>query len=224
MAKKLNPDGIPTDIPSVSGRKRGGLFRGLTRGGRSKPARQGSGDAATAGPSVSRPNTIFPDEPPTRPATRPPRGPTPGPGPLRPRTDEPRTKIAGGWRSRIDPVVGWLVIIEGPGKGSAIQIGNGQNSVGRGAGARVRIDFGDPEISRERHATVTYDPKHNKFYIGNGDGPNMTYLDGDPVLAPTPLNSRSTLSIGRTTLRFVAFCDQDFSWQAQEQEGAGERQ
>ena len=236
MAKKLNPDGIPTDIPSVNRKKRKTLFKGLGRGRKSKPAGQGSGDEPTAGPSRARPGGIFPDEPPTRPATRAPRRVPSATGSVRPRTDEPRTTIAGRLPrreaphpggapetqelpgpfrpdARTDPVVGWLVVTGGPGKGSAIQIGNGHNSIGRGATARARIDFGDRQISRDTHAIVTYDPKHNRFYIQQGTGANLTYLEEDPVLAATPLKSGSTISLGATTLRFVALCNEDFSWQ-----------
>ena len=41
-----------------------------------------------------------------------------------------------------DPPVGWLVVIRGPGKGRVLTLGNGMNSLGRGADARVRINFG----------------------------------------------------------------------------------
>ena len=116
----------------------------------------------------------------------------------------------------VDPVVGWLVVVDGPGKGSAVRLGNGQNGVGRGGAARARLDFGDRQISRETHAVVTYDPKNNRFWVSQGSGTNLTYLGDSPVLAPTPLQPGARIVMGETTLRFVAFCDEDFTWAGSE--------
>ena len=112
-----------------------------------------------------------------------------------------------------DPVTGWLVVTAGPGKGRVCRLGNGVNSLGRGEGARVRIDFGDDGISREGHAVLTYDPRGRKYYLQHGGGMNLTYLGDEPVLAPTPLAPMQEISIGATTLRFVPLCGPDFDWQ-----------
>ena len=86
-----------------------------------------------------------------------------------------------------DPVVGWLVIVEGPGKGRAMQLGYGSNSIGRGETDRINLNFGDDQISRGGHATVTYDPRGRKFYVQHGGGTNLTYLNDQPVLTPIEL-------------------------------------
>lgn len=70
--------------------------------------------------------------------------------------------------AQIHPVTGWLVVVDGPGKGSAAQLGFGHNTIGRGPAMRVRLDFGDRKISRDTHATLTYDPKGNAFYLQQG--------------------------------------------------------
>ena len=118
-----------------------------------------------------------------------------------------------------DPVTGWLVVIAGPGKGRVCRLGSGVNSLGRGEGARVRIDFGDDGISREGHAVLTYDPRGRKYYLQHGGGMNLTYLGDEPVLAPTPLAPMQEISIGATTLRFVPLCGTDFDWQDLEDAG-----
>lgn len=118
-----------------------------------------------------------------------------------------------------DPVTGWLVVIAGPGKGRVCRLGNGANSLGRGEGARVRIDFGDDGISREGHAVLTYDPRGRKYYLQHGGGVNLTYLGDEPVLAPTPLAPMQVISLGATTLRFVPLCGPDFDWQDLEDAG-----
>jgi len=111
-----------------------------------------------------------------------------------------------------DPVVGWLVIENGPGRGSAVQVGVGMNSVGRGADQRIRIDFGDTAISSVKHFFVSYDPRSRQFGVHRGDGPNITYLNGAPIYGSEVLPTMAQIEVGSTTLRFVALCGEDFSW------------
>lgn len=113
-----------------------------------------------------------------------------------------------------DPVVGWLVIIGGPGQGRALALGYGRNSIARGPKARISLDFGDLEISRDEHAVLTYDPKGRRFYLQHGGGTNLTYLNEQPVLVPTELQGREIIWLGQTQLRFVPFCGEDFDWQS----------
>ena len=112
-----------------------------------------------------------------------------------------------------DPPVGWLVVIRGPGQGRFVAIGNGSNSVGRDEDDRIRIDFGDETISRRGHSTITYDPRGKKFYLQHGSGKNLTYLEGNPVLAPTELAGFSRIAIGNTELLFVPLCCEQFDWE-----------
>lgn len=116
-----------------------------------------------------------------------------------------------------DPVVGWLVIVDGPGRGAAVPLGYGMNSIGRASTERVQIDFGDDEISRSQHALVTYDPKSRKFFVQHGGGRNLTYLgaDSQPVLTPIELTGGEEINVGSTKLRFVPFCGAEFDWNDQ---------
>ena len=111
-----------------------------------------------------------------------------------------------------DPPVGWLVVVRGPGKGSVLTLGNGMNAIGRGTSARVRLDFGDGNISRANHARIAYDPRERRWLLSHGDGANLTYLNGEVVMAPVPIASGAQIQIGETTLRFQAFCSQEFDW------------
>jgi hypothetical protein len=111
-----------------------------------------------------------------------------------------------------DPVVGWLVIIDGPGKGNFVHLGSGMNKVGRDRGQRVSLDFGDDGISRENHAIVTFDPLGRKFYIQQGTGTNLVYVGGAPVLIPTEISDRAEIRMGDTRLLFVALCGERFGW------------
>ena len=171
-------------------------------------------------------------EDPTIPMQQRPTAPRDGaPAPDAGRSDEEeRTRINTGGRTRRkdpqpseestektngmdDPVVGWLAIVAGPGKGRALQLGYGSNAIGRGETARVKLNFGDDQISRGGHAIVTYDPRGRKFYLQHGGGTNLTYLGDMPVLAPAELPALSHISIGETVLRFVPLCGDAFDWQ-----------
>lgn len=111
-----------------------------------------------------------------------------------------------------EPVVGWLVVTKGPGRGRSLILSYGVNSIGRSSSERVCLDFGDEEISRQRHALVTYDPKGKKFYLQNGEGVNLTYIADIPVLQTTELKGGETIALGKTELHFVAFCGINFDW------------
>ena len=111
-----------------------------------------------------------------------------------------------------EPVVGWLVVVEGPGKGQSVKLGYGMNSIGRGAEERVSLNFGDEEISRHGHAMLTYDSKGRKFYIQHGGGTNLTYLGESPVLQPHEIKGREIIGIGKTQLCFIPLCGPDFEW------------
>ena len=115
-----------------------------------------------------------------------------------------------------DPPAGWLVIVDGPGRGRAVTLGLHHNSIGRDAENRVALDYGDETISRRRHLVVTCDPEGRRFYVTPGDATNLSYLNDQPVLAPMPLEPSARIRTGRTTLRFVPLLGPDFSW-----DGAG---
>ena len=111
------------------------------------------------------------------------------------------------------PVVGWLVIVDGLGRGRAREIVPGRNAVGRGADNDISLDFGDSQISRDKHAVISYDPRGRRFYLQHGEGANLTYLNDQPVLSPCELEAFSQITLGDTVLRFVPFCGDDFDWQ-----------
>lgn len=104
-----------------------------------------------------------------------------------------------------DPVVGWLVVVKGPGKGKSLEIGLGANTLGRSEQQKLRVDFGDRHISRERHAILIYEPTTQKYFLQSGDARNLTYIGSQLVLSPTELLGGETIVVGETHLRFVPF-------------------
>lgn len=122
---------------------------------------------------------------------------TPAPGPANPMTD---------------PVAGWLVIVQGPGRGASVQVGYGWSTVGREPGNRMVLDFGDGSITGQDHARILYDPETREFGITNSRGVNPTRVNGKAIHAVVPLVAGDLVKIGSTALRFVPFCGPDFDW------------
>lgn len=115
-----------------------------------------------------------------------------------------------------DPVVGWLVVKAGPGRGQCCLIHYGQNSIGRGNSQRISLDFGDERISRDAHAFIIFDDKQRKFYIRDNGKSNLVRHNGGVVMMPTELKQGDEIAIGETTLLFVPLCGPDFDWSSKD--------
>lgn len=115
----------------------------------------------------------------------------------------------------VDPVVGWLVCIEGPDRGRDYRVRSGRNFIGRAQQMHICIG-GDPAVSREKHAAVSYDPKQGCFKLLPGEGSGLTYVNEDTVEVPVELKPYDTIEVGETKLTFVPFCGEHFRWTAPE--------
>ena len=107
---------------------------------------------------------------------------------------------------------GWIVVIEGPGRGASFAVHAGVSQIGRGEDQTVRLDFGDTSISRNNHAAVAFDTEQSKFFLGHGGKSNLVRLNGKPVLSTEEMANGDEIRIGETLLKFVAFCGDEFSW------------
>lgn len=111
------------------------------------------------------------------------------------------------------PVVGWLVVIEGPGRGDFRPIFYGNNTVGRSPSQRIALNFGDDAISSEEQAYIQYNYKKREFlFIPNLAKPNILEVNEDNPSGPIPLNSYDKIRIGETTLIFISLCGDRFEW------------
>ncbi|MGB7433492.1 MAG: FHA domain-containing protein [Ahrensia sp.] len=140
-----------------------------------------------------------------------------------PHDTEPKTRMISGFSKNFDDAptaadavhelaVGWLVVVNGPGRGCSREIYYGMNSVGRSPDERISIDFGDTSISREAHAYIVYDEKQADFYIQHGGKSNLVRLNGSPVLAPQPLKHGDRIEMGKSELLFIPLCGESFNW------------
>lgn len=107
---------------------------------------------------------------------------------------------------------GWIVVISGPGRGASFSLYAGVSQIGRGEGQTVRLDFGDTSISRDNHAAVAFDEEQGKFFLGHGGKSNLVRLNGQPVLSTEEMVDGDEIRIGETSLKFIALCGDEFSW------------
>ncbi len=107
---------------------------------------------------------------------------------------------------------GWLVVVDGPGRGAHFAVTMSVSSIGRAADQAISLNFGDASISRQNHAAIAYDAEQNRFFLGHGNKSNIVRRNGQPVLATEELTQGDVIRIGKTSLRFVALCGDDFTW------------
>lgn len=110
-----------------------------------------------------------------------------------------------------EPVVGWMVVIEGAHFGEDFKLKTGKNFIGRSKGMDVALT-GDGTVSREKHAIVLYEPKSNVFLVQPGDAKELCYLNDKVVLTATEIKAYDILSVGATKLLFIPCCSEQFNW------------
>ena len=110
-----------------------------------------------------------------------------------------------------EPVVGWLVSIEGSTFGMDFKLKTGRNFIGRAPDMDVSLT-GDASISRDKHAIILYEPRGNVFLVQPGDAKELFYLNDKVVLGATEINAYDVLSLGNTKLLFIPCCSDKFNW------------
>ncbi len=146
---------------------------------------------------------------------------------VRGKVDAPELPVAGDSRTQVvrgkpkiaragfdqDPVVGWLVVIGGPGLGAFRPIHEGNNAIGRNASQRIPLDFGDTTISAEEQAYIRYDSMDRSFlFVPNLSKTNVVSVNNKRPTAAVKLEVMDVIGMGRTQLAFVPFCGEEFDW------------
>ena len=112
-----------------------------------------------------------------------------------------------------DPVVGWLVVVGGPGLGAFRPIYEGNNTIGRASTQRIPLDFGDDAISSEEQAYLRYDSIDRKFLlVPNLAKTNIVAVNEKKPTGAIELSAMDLVTVGRTQLAFVPFCGMEFDW------------
>ena len=111
----------------------------------------------------------------------------------------------------MDPVVGWLVCVEGKDRGRDYRIRSSKNFIGRSERMQICIK-GDDSISREKHAAIRFNPKKQTFSLLPGESTELVYLNEEVVDVPMELKSYDIIELGQTKLMFVPLCGEHFQW------------
>jgi hypothetical protein len=112
-----------------------------------------------------------------------------------------------------DPVVGWLVVVGGPGLGAHRSIYEGNNTVGRAPSQRIPVDFGDDTISSEEQVYIRYDSHDRSFlFVPNLAKTNVVQVNDKKPTGAVALQAMDVITMGRTQLVFVPFCGPEFDW------------
>ena len=91
-------------------------------------------------------------------------------------------------------------------------VGVGRNTLGRDQGNRIALPFGDTQISRTVHLWINYDHLSRAFSVTPGNSSNLAHMNGAAIEERMALADGAMIMIGRTGLRFVAFCGDRFDW------------
>lgn len=110
----------------------------------------------------------------------------------------------------LSPVVGWLAIIAGPGRGQVLALRYGVNDIGRSDKSRIRLDFGDSAILPDNHAAIIYTARSRRFYLQSLTA--AVELNGQPAQDSLELAGGEILQLAQTRLRFIPLCGSDFDW------------
>jgi hypothetical protein len=113
----------------------------------------------------------------------------------------------------VDPVVGWLVSINGKSKGKDYKLLGRVNTIGRSKKMDICLED-DKTVSDENHARISYSDRNNRFTINIAEGKNLFYVNGEEILEATQLNAFDVIEFSdESTLIFVPLCGDRFIWQ-----------
>jgi hypothetical protein len=110
----------------------------------------------------------------------------------------------------VDPVVGWLVCVEGIEKGRDYRLHSEKNWIGRSENMDITVK--DPTISRENHAAIVYDPRKETFDIRPGEVRGMIYVNGGEVVKSLDLAPYDKIELGESKFLFIPFVSGHFNW------------
>jgi hypothetical protein len=110
-----------------------------------------------------------------------------------------------------DPVVGWLVCVEGTSCGRDFPLRAEKNFVGLSETMDICV-APDERVSRERLAVVAFDPRNLEFRLLSGSPRHSVFINGARVELPTVLIPYDEVALDHFTLLFIPFCGEYFQW------------
>lgn len=108
-------------------------------------------------------------------------------------------------------VVGCLLCVKGTLMGEGFFLVEGYNHIGRSANLEVVLS-GETTVSRMSHACICYEWRQNRYELTVAEGKEDVFYNGKLVEHPVSIESGGTIQIGQCSLRFIAFCGENFMW------------
>lgn len=112
----------------------------------------------------------------------------------------------------VDPVVGWIICVHGSHLGESFSIYAGANSIGRDRTNRIVLPR-EASVSRSKHAIITYEPKHRKFYIKPGESSGLTYINEEYITESRMISAKDVIELGDSKFLLIPLCGDDFTWE-----------
>jgi hypothetical protein len=197
-------------------------FQSSVASGSDSPAGAGAPAPSAATGPFPQPSALEHAAPQSGPNDAPP-APTPQPSasvtpaPLGEKAPAVEPKARHSVESSADPVVGWLVVVKGPGKGAVFSLRRGRNAIGVAADQAVVLGFGDPAIADQGHAYVVYDPETREFLAEDGKQRELVRHNGRLLSETRPIAAGDEIRIGSTALRFAPLCGPQWDWNGPEE-------
>ncbi len=116
-----------------------------------------------------------------------------------------------GFSSIQQPVTGWMVCIDGEECGKDFRLHTGKNFLGRSTSMDLVL-LEDKKVARERHCSITYDPKGNAFFV-SPEGGNTVYVNDTIIDVPMPLQEGDEVTVGTTKMVFIPYCKEGRTWE-----------
>ncbi len=110
-----------------------------------------------------------------------------------------------------NPIVGYLICMEGLHKGKSYNINEGRNFIGRSSGSDICL-AGNGKISREKHAIITYDPRSKTFFFQPDESRNLSYLNDELVLGTQKMAHEDILFMGEEKFIFLKLTCDKLDW------------
>lgn len=122
---------------------------------------------------------------------------------------EEKTRVSLSYK--VEPVVGWLVCIEGAEKGKDYRLVDKRNFVGRSEQMDVCI-LGDENINKQNHFSITYESNKRIFVISPGNNGDIIYVNKKAIYETNILENYSLIELANTKLVFITLCGSNFTW------------
>jgi hypothetical protein len=110
-----------------------------------------------------------------------------------------------------NPVVGYLVCIDGIHKGNSYNVMQGRNFIGRSTAMDICL-AGNQKINRDRHAIVIYDPRSKNFFFQPDESRDLIYVNDKLLFGPEPLKHEDIIFMGDEKFVFLQLQSSQIDW------------